>query len=298
MWSQLSHCPVIHVQNIDSPLLIGAFAKVLLRKKVVVTIHGEKSIVLKKLAPLGKWRVGLMTRVGDIFVALTEPCRQQYLEEGIASDRIISIPNGVDIERFHPPTAKQRADSRRLFRYRVNDTVVLYIGRLVDLKRVDSLMEAWKTIVDIDSARCVVVGDGPARENLESQVCAEGLDKRIRFVGTANDVLPYYQAADIFVLPSLYEGLSVALLEAMACGLCVVVAGSPGNLAVVEHGVNGLVFPADQPRLLQESLARVLSDGELCRSLGQAARQTVVQTYSIQTTARAHIGLYSRLLGT
>lgn len=296
MWLRLSCYPVVHVQNIDSPLLIGMLAKALLHKKLAVTIHGEKQIAFEKDMPLGKWRVGLMIGLGDVFVALTEPCHHQYLEEGIAPDRIVDIPNGIDIEDFCPPTVGQKTTLRKQFGHGADDCVVLYAGRLVELKRVDLLIWAFVALPEAASARCLIVGAGPERENLEAQVRAKGLDARVHLVGATNDVLPFYQMADIFVLPSLYEGLSVALLEAMACGLCVIVAGSPGNLAVVEHGVDGLVFPVERPEVLVERLAEALANPERRRVMGQAARQRVALTHSIQTVARAHIEMYQRLL--
>jgi len=288
--------PLVHVQNIDAPLLGGMLAKVLLRKRLAVTIHGEKNIQFKKGSALGKWRVRLMAGLGDRFVALTDPCRRQYLAEGIASRRICDIPNGIDMERFRPATIVQKAALRCQMGCDFASPVVMYAGRLVDLKRVDLLIEAWASLPPAGSAHLLVVGDGSEREKLRALAEARGLGERVHFVGATHDVLPYYQAADIFVLPSLYEGLSVALLEAMACGLCVVVAGSPGNLAVVQDGVNGLVFPVEQPELLRERLAEALGDAGKREALGRAARQTVEQRYSIQAVAQAHLEMYRSLL--
>jgi glycosyltransferase involved in cell wall biosynthesis len=288
--------PLVHVQNIDAPLLSGMLAKILLRKRLAVTIHGEKNIQFKKRSALGRWRVRLMVGLGDRFVALTEPCRRQYLVEGIVPERIWDIPNGIDTERFCPVTIVQKAALRCQIGCDSAGPVVMYAGRLVDLKRIDLLIEAWASLPQAGSAHLLIVGDGPEREKLRALAEAQGLGERVHFVGATHDVLPYYQAADIFVLPSLYEGLSVALLEAMACGLCVVVAGSPGNLAVVQDGVNGLVFPMEQPELLRERLAEVLADTEKREALGRAARQTVEQKYSIQAVAQAHLEMYKGLL--
>jgi glycosyltransferase involved in cell wall biosynthesis len=293
--ARLSYYSLVHVQNIDSPLLIGMLAKVLLRKKLVVTLHGEKTIILKKRMPLGKLLINLMTRFGDLFVALTDECHRQYLRERITSERVIDIPNGVDTERFCPPTLAEKIALREQYGFGEDNCVVLYAGRLVDLKRADLLIKAWGALPHFDPARCVIVGDGPERETLQTLVDVEGLGNTVYLVGAKDDVLPYYQMADIFVLPSLYEGLSVALLEAMSCGLCVIVAGSPGNLAVVEPGVNGLVFPVDKPELLKERLLEVLADGERRDALGQRARQRVRENYSIEVVALAHIKMYRNL---
>jgi len=297
MGTRLRSYPVVHVQNIDSPLLIGMLAKALFGKSLVVTIHIEVHIVEKKETGLGRWRVALMTRLGDRFVALTDAIHRQYLEEQITPERVVDIPNGVDVELFRPPTADERTTLRRQFGFRTDDCIVLYMGRLIDRKRLDLLVKALAALPHTRPAHCIIVGDGPERQKLQALVDAQGLGNSVHLVGATDDVLPYYQMADVFVLPSLYEGLSVALLEAMACGLCVIVAGSPGNLAVVEHSVNGLVFPVDEPELLRERLAQALGGVEQRRVLGQAARQTVEEVYSIKAVAKAHMEMYRALLG-
>jgi len=287
---------IVHVHNIDSPLLIGMLAKLLARKKLVVTLQGEQTIIQRKASALGRLRVWLMARLGDRFVAITEQSRLQFVAEGTAAERIWAIPNGIDIRHFRPPTPERKTVLRRSFGYQADERVVLYMGRLVDLKRVDLLIKAWKPFREVKSARCVIVGDGPEQARLETLVRSEALGESVDLVGFTNDVLPYYQMADIFVLPSLYEGLSVALLEAMACGLCVIVAGSPGNLDVVEPGVNGLVFPVDAAEVLKACLTEALTDVMLCRTLGQAARERIASTYSSQAVVRAHLAMYAELV--
>jgi len=293
---RLRRFPFVHVQNIDSPLLIGILAKALLGKKLVVTIHGEKNIAFRKQSALGRWRVRQMAKAGDRFVAITENCRRQYLEEGIAADRIASIPNGIDTALYQPAQTPQKEALKHQFGLSADDHVVLFVGRLVGLKRVDVLIRAIAVLQERSRAHCVIVGDGPERAKLKALVASERTVDRVHLVGPTNDVLPYYQMADIFVLPSLYEGLSVALLEAMACGLCPVVAGSPGNLVLVKHHVNGLVFPVDTPEALQERLREALADPSLPRSLGRAARDVVQDVYSIENVVKAHSALYADLM--
>jgi glycosyltransferase involved in cell wall biosynthesis len=287
--------PLVHVQNIDSPLLVGMLAKRLLQKTLVATIHIETHMI-EMTTTMGRWRVALMAKWGDGFVALTEAIRRQYVDEGIPTERVVDIPNGVDTRLFRPHISGERIANRRRFGLQPGDVIALYMGRLVRRKRVDLVIEAWAALSHADSAHCIIVGDGPERQGLQTLADASGLADRFHLVGATDDVLPYYQMADIFVLPSLYEGLSIALLEAMACGLCVLVAGSPGNLAVVEHGVNGLVFPVDQPQLLHEWLDKALEDAQRRQALGQAARLTVARSHSIQAVAKAHMEMYGNLL--
>lgn len=288
--------PIIHVQNIDSPLLVGMLAKLLLGKSLIITIHGEKNIIFKKRDLFGKLRVTLMSCLGDRFVAISEETRKQYLREDISHDRVISIPNGIDTNYFIPPTLSKKISLRQELSYPSEGIIFLYVGRLVALKRLDMLINIWSGIKYSNSSYLLLVGDGPDRRRLQILAGSRGVADRVHFVGATDNVLPYYQMADIFVLPSLYEGLSVALLEAMACGLCVIVSGSPGNLSLIQDGINGLVFPVDKPELLSKCLTMAVADPELRRRLGQIARRTVEKTYAIDVVASKHLRMYKELL--
>lgn len=288
---------VVHVQHIDAPILVGILAKLLIGRKVVVTLHGRRGVLRRKARLLGRLRLRSIARLADRFVAITDGMRSRLLAEGVAPERIWNIPNGIDIERFRPATAAQKIALRRHMGYGSDCLIAVYAGRLVEFKRVDLLIESWAALARADSARLLIVGDGPKREQLRTLADARGLGNSVDFVTSARDVLPYYQASDIFVLPSLHEELSVALLEAMACGLCVVAAGSPGNLAVIQDGVNGLVFPTGQAEPLRERLAEALGDAAKREVLQQAARRTVEHGYTIQAVARAHLEMYRSLVG-
>ncbi len=151
------------------------------------------------------------------------------------------------------------------------------VGRLVHQKGLDLLLEAL--------ARCggaaaswplVLVGDGTERAALERQAGATGLAERVQFVGFQRDPVPFLLAASVFVLPSRFEGMPNALLEAMAAGLAVIVSdASPGPLEVVEHRCSGLVVPAGDVEALASALAELAADPQLCLDLGRAARRRI-----------------------
>jgi glycosyltransferase involved in cell wall biosynthesis len=149
---------------------------------------------------------------------------------------------------------------------------------------------------DVDEVQLVVVGDGPEREALEQLSRSLAIDEIVDFIGIVDDVAPYLRDADVFVLPSHAEGLSNALLEAMAVGLPVIVSNVPGNVDVVEHGRTGLVFEVDNASELAASLARVLRDDDLRNLLGAGARGSVEESYSLQAVAGRYIELYDELL--
>ncbi|MCA1612763.1 MAG: glycosyltransferase [Acidobacteria bacterium] len=153
----------------------------------------------------------------------------------------------------------------------------LTVGRLVWDKAQDMLLDAFATLGDEHREwRLVVVGDGLLRDALKAQSASLGVAGRVHWPGVVQDPYAYYRAAQVFVLPSRVEGTPNALLEAMNCGLPVVVSdGAPGLLELVEDGVTGLVVPVDDRDALAAALGRLAGDGELRRRLGEAARARV-----------------------
>lgn len=153
------------------------------------------------------------------------------------------------------------------------------VARLVPQKGIDLLIRALAQVTGCAATWSLnVVGDGPERNRLEQQVQAAGLQERVQFLGFRSDPQTFLLQAEVFVLPSRFEGMPNALLEAMASGLAVVVTdASPGPLEVVDHEVSGLVVPSDDPSALAEALNRLAADPRLRERLGKAARETLRQ---------------------
>lgn len=154
---------------------------------------------------------------------------------------------------------------------------VLTVGRLVDDKAQDVLLDAFaQTGEDLKSWRLAIVGDGRLAEPLRAQAQALGIAERVDWHGVVRDPFCFYRNAHVFALPSRVEGTPNALLEAMSCGLPVVVSdGAPGPLELIEDGVTGLVVPVNDPAKLAAALLRLGNDGELRERLGAAARERV-----------------------
>ena len=154
------------------------------------------------------------------------------------------------------------------------------VARLVPQKGIDVLIRALaQTSGAAQDWTLTLVGDGPEREALERQVLQAGLEEKVHFLGFRSDPQTSLLQAGVFVLPSRYEGMPNALLEAMAVGLAVVVTdASPGPLEVVEAGVTGLVVPSDEPASLADALDRLAAQPQLRERLGAAARETLRQS--------------------
>ncbi len=196
--------------------------------------------------------------------------------DGRVDPRLLRIvPNGVDHELIRPtprPTA--------------GPPVIVFVGRLIANKGPATLLRALGRLHrQAVGFRCVVLGDGPLRRELEAEVDRGGLRAVVEFKGTVTDVASYLATADIFVRPSSTEGMSLALLEAMAAGLAVVVSDIPANASVVEDGQNGLLVPVGDDDTLASRLRAVLAEPGVRRRLGDAARH-VAERHSWERTAR------------
>jgi glycosyltransferase involved in cell wall biosynthesis len=141
-----------------------------------------------------------------------------------------------------------------------------------------------------------LLGDGPLKEELMHLAEQLEITDRVLFHGQTDNVLTHLQEADLFVLPSRAEGLSNALLEAMSCGLPVVVSAIPGNVDVIDHNQNGLRFTVDDPDALAQILTSLLTNANQRKRLGRQARQTVERRYSLSAVADQYIDLYRDLM--
>jgi len=195
------------------------------------------------------------------------------------------VPNGVDTRKFHPP------------KFRGPDVPVriLFLGRLSPQKGVEYLLRAVANLpADIrGSVHLVIVGDGPERRRLEQLAARLSVDNVTEFRGWADreEVPQLYRAADIYALPSLYEGMPNTLLEAMASGLAVVATDVAGSEELVRSGDNGLLVPPRDPAALTAALEQLISSPELRRNLGRAAREFVAQSHDWERITQQHLSL-------
>lgn len=285
---------IVHAHHLLSPTTTAVLAKLLRGPRVVVTVHGMGAdLALLHAARFGRVRMRLFARLVDAFVAVSDEIADALVRDGIPRERVRRIRNGVDLDRFRPLEPAARADARRALNLAADDRAALFLGRIEHVKGLDVLLDAWPTVRKrVPRATLLVLGDGSERNALE----ARRVDG-VRFLGILADPLPVLQAVDTFVLPSRSEGLSVALLEAMACSLPSVVTDVGASAEVVDDGVHGYVVPAkDVPRLVR-ALTEVLTwNTERTHEAGGAARARVEERYALANTADELLGVYQRVL--
>jgi len=198
----------------------------------------------------------------------------QDMGDYVGGTKLAFVPNPLVITK-----AKSNGNNNHGASALTTSPFVLTVGRLVDDKALDVLLEAFaRAGNEFRDWRLAVLGEGLLAGSLRAQAESLGIAGRVDWHGVVPDPYPFYRAARVFALPSRVEGTPNALLEAMSCGLPVVVSdGAPGLLEVVEDEVTGLVVPVNDPARLAAALRRLGHDGELRQRLGAAARERVTE---------------------
>ncbi|MFB7375073.1 glycosyltransferase [Streptomyces sp. NPDC056222] len=198
------------------------------------------------------------------------------------------IHNGVDITRFAADATDDIADAA------TDGPLVVCVGRLCRQKGQDVLLAAWPAVLaEIPTARLVLVGDGPDGERLRAAA-----PDSVRFAGAVDDTAPWYRAADLVVLPSRWEGMALAPLEAMASRRPVVVSDVDGARESLPPGHEPLcLVPPEDPAALAAAVGRLLGGPELLRSLGRQAHEHVLSTFDVRRTGAAVADVYRELAG-
>ncbi|MCB1667803.1 MAG: TIGR03088 family PEP-CTERM/XrtA system glycosyltransferase [Porticoccaceae bacterium] len=221
---------------------------------------------------------------------------------GVPSEKVKQIYNGVDIERFLPAAHKNAALLPANFLPR--DAIVIgAVGRIAEVKNQRSLILAVDQVLKakpelVDRLRVMLVGDGPLLAGIKTLVSDLRLSDIIWLPGDRTDIPQLLQQMDIFVLPSLAEGVSNTVLEAMATGLPVIATRVGGNPELVEEDVNGLLVDVDDSQQLAKALLKLIEQPELRQGLGQQGLKKVSETFNWQKTVAQYLAVYDEVLQT
>lgn len=286
---------IIHAHGILSPTTAAVMAKRLFGTPVVAKIllgggrKGELTRLMQK--PLGKTRLAIFRKDVDAFISISEEIDHELAQMGIGPENRYYIPNGVDTSRFRPAIPEERQIQRRRLALPAEAPIAIFAGRLEQQKCVDHLVVVWPAVrAKIPNALLLIAGTGSQEKALQS-LASEG----IRFLGSVTDIIPYLQSADLFVLPSAAEGLSNALLEALACSLPAVATRVGGNSEVVIPNKTGLLVPPGDLPALQEALISLLGDPAQCAYLGRQGREYVAHNYDLKLTVEKLLALYQAI---
>ncbi len=240
----------------------------------------------------------LYNRAVDGVAAISQGVARALTAAGVSAERITVIPSGVDCARFVPPDADQRAAARRGLGLEPDQVVVGAVGALELRKGHRYLLDALAELRNRNVAlRCFIAGAGAQRAALEEQARRLGLGPAVAFMGSIADPRTLFWAIDIFVQPSMMEGLGVALLEAMACGLAAVASRAGGMAEVIEDRQDGLLVAPGDCAAIARAIEELAGSPAMRSSLGAVARNHAVQNFSLAAMARKTLALYQSSIG-
>jgi glycosyltransferase involved in cell wall biosynthesis len=266
---------VVHTHN-EPACIYGVPAARLARVPLVLnTRHGQGPAVGGRRARV----FSLAARLAGRVVCVSKDAADLSVRSGLSARRVTTIWNGIDTQKFP-------------FRGPCPTGPAIVVARLAEGKNINALVRATPLVREqIPQFRLRVVGDGPCRPALEALTAELGLQEQVTFTGEADNVAEQLGRASMFVLPSLSEGVSLSLLEAMATGLPVVATSVGGNVEVVREGETGFLVPPRDPAGLARAIIRLAADGELSKQMGAAGRRRVETTFDV----RAMVSSYERL---
>jgi glycosyltransferase involved in cell wall biosynthesis len=269
---------VIHTHNLFfSTSLVAVGLKMLLGLPLVTTMQlgamDQMSGLSRLAACTWEHSVGrLVARVSDRMVAVSRAVGDHAVRLGCRPDSVRVIPNGVDLDRFHPTVVASTDEPPR--------RRIGLIGRLIANKGPQYIVEAAPLILDRHpDVEFVVVGDGPLRGPLEARVAEQGFGPAFSFLGARSDVADILRTCSLAVRPSLSEGLPLAILEAMASGLPVVATPVGGTPEIVLDGQTGYLIPPRSPEALAAAINRLLADPVRAAEMGRCGQELVRHTY-------------------
>lgn len=238
----------------------------------------------------------------DALIAVSRAIKDEFINANFSESRIVFIPNGVDMNRFADDLLKKKSAQSVSAIYTVPRSAkdsklrLLFVGRLSPHKGLSYLFDALCSLKGKMAFHLQLIGDGELRDELISKAKQAEISDSVEFLGSRTDIAQYYLGCDVFILPSVSEGLSNSLLEAMASGRAVIASNVSGTEDVIQNGISGIIVPPQDSAALAEAIMKIASAPELRKTLGDSAKKSVMKNYSIESVVEKYLALYERLL--
>jgi len=231
----------------------------------------------------------VLEQIGAVVIVLSSRMQRYLKDNGFNLPGTQLIPNGVDIKRFQSTSDEINIAERA--------HTVVCVSKARYEKGLDVLLQAWKLVQEqVPTARLVIVGGGPIQDQLEEMARALEVTKSVEFAGLQSDVPGQLRRGLIGILPSRWEGMPNALLEAMASGLACIATRVSGSEDVIQHGENGLLVESENYEEMAQALVTLLQDRDLVQKYGLAARATIEQGYTLEQVLNMYTTVYQRLV--
>lgn len=281
---------IIHAHSVVPTGFIAVIVAKIMKKPVFITVHGmdvtnfEDSPFFKMLIKFS------LNRCNKALAVSEDLARKMRLLSN--QNNIIVLRNAVDLNRFKP---LKNENLRKHYKIKGENTLVLFVGYLDTFKGIFELVDAFYEVnKENKNAMLMMVGEGPKENELKKKVSNLGLERSVIFMGNLKpkEIHHYYQAADIFVLPSHTEGLPLVIIEAMACGLPVVATNVGGIPELITEGFNGFLIPPKNKEKLIKTLTILINDKKLRKKISKKSVEKIEYDFNINKKIIKLIELY------
>lgn len=279
---------IVHTHN-TQPFFDGTLGALIAGVKTVIHTDHARLFPDKKRYMIAEW---LLSRFAYRVVGCSEHTSQQLIKyEKISPKKIITIPNGIDGSRFQLEINKSA--KRRDLGIRANGPVLGVASRLTRQKGITYLLQAMPAILQAHpDTTLVVAGNGDLREALQREAVQLGIEQSVCFCGARKDIPELLHLFDIYVMPSLWEGLPMILLEAMAAGCPIIATDVGGNGSAVNHERTGLLVPPESSEALAQAIVELLDKPALRRQYADAAQLLFERDFSAKSMTARYEELY------
>ncbi len=289
---------IVHVNNI-APWFDAALASKLAGCRCIQTFHGVEDITMK-FSTIKKIQFFLSWKLSHGLTAVSSMAAELFAQlTGIDASHITIIDNGIDTKFFSPPSGpEEKKKLRQSLGLPEKPVLIGCVAALRPVKNHAGLIAAFKSVLKQvkTPAVLVLVGDGPLKSELQDMCVQYGILEHVIFAGRRDNVEQYLKSFDVFALNSKTEGLSYAVLEAMACGLPVVASDVGGNSQVIENCKNGFLYTEGDVKALSEILVQLIRNKEIICKAGINARNKIAEDYSLGSVILKYFTLYNSLL--
>ena len=283
---------IAHVNNI-APWFDVALASRLSGCRCIQTFHGVEDHTIQ-FSFLKKRQIYFAWKMSNRLTAVSGASAGLFSElSGIDKQFIQVIDNGIDTRLFSPVDPEEKTKIRVALGLPEEKIVLGCVAALREVKNHKGLLLGFSEVVKTDPKyTLVLVGDGPLSDDLKKLCRKLHIEKHVVFAGQRNDIDMYLKAFDVFVLNSRTEGLSYAILEAMASGLPVVATDVGGNAQIIDHGKNGILYEQGNEISLTNALMGIIRDPDKISRMGEMARKKILEKYSLDAMVRQYDLLY------
>ena len=290
-----NHYSLIHTFQVGYTSSLSIVTAILLRKPSLLKLasSGRGGDIRRAQRTLwGKVFLYVAKKASRIII-VSRTVEEELLAEAVDHARLCRISNGVDVHGYHRGGEKSQARKELGI---PDKKTILYTGRLAPEKGVDFLVRSFSRVKQSLNCQLVIIADGPQKKYIVRVIDRFAVSDAVLLMPAVDDVASYLKAADLFILPSRFEGLSNALLEAMACSLPIISTRVGGSIDIIKDGMNGLLVDSESDEQLVDAIVRVMSDPQLASSLGENARKSIEAHHDMDSIADKYREVYNSLV--